>query len=224
MSTPHSRMAPVLVALGLVAMLAGLEARAGGLLVSVVDKEGKPAADAVVIVVPQARGGQTVSPGVATVSQQKMQFVPAVSVVTTGSRVSFVNNDAWEHHVRGTAAGLAQFTTGAGGGFELRLDGKAEGKAARSQDVVLDKAGPVLLGCHIHGSMRGHIYVTDSPWTAKTGADGIAAFTDVPDGPSQLRVWHADQLIDLPAQTVSIGAGNAAVTVSLQVVPRRRRL
>jgi len=206
-------------------LLAACWAHAATVSVTVTDKDGNPVSDAVVVVRPQAPGAAKRPPAAqATVMQQKMQFVPAVSVVPVGARMTFVNQDAWEHHVRGSAAGLAQFSGTSGGGFELRLDGKAEGKPAKSAEVTLDKAGAVLLGCHLHGSMRGHVYVTDSPWTMKTTPEGQAVFDDVPEGPAQVQVWHADQLIDLPMRPVTAGAAPARLGVQLQVVPRRRRV
>lgn len=204
------------------ALLATPLAMAANLTVSVLDKEGNPAADAVVVLALNATAGAKTSPVAVTVSQEKMQFIPSVSVVNVGSTVRFANNDPWDHHVRGTAAGFAAFN--AVGGFELRLDGKPAGKPANSATVVLEKAGAVQLGCHLHSSMRGYIYVTDSPYTVKTGPDGIAQFTDIPEGAATLKVWHADQLIDVPSQTTYLGTPAAKAGFQLSVVPRRRRI
>lgn len=199
-------------------------ANAATVSVFVVDKEGKPVADAVVVIVPSAGGkSKRLLPMQATISQEKMQFVPAVTLVPAGARLTLVNNDSFEHHVRGTPAGVAQLTAGTGDGFELRLDAKVEGKAAKSLDVTVDKPGGLLLGCHIHGSMRGYVYTTDSSWAMKTTAEGQAVFDDVPDGTAQVRIWHPDQLIDLPARPVTAGAATARLSFQLQVVPRRRR-
>ncbi len=198
-------------------------AGAGVVSVTVLDKEGKPVQDAVVVVLPSAKGApKTALPMAATINQEKMRFIPALTLVPVGAKITFTNSDPWEHHTRGSAAGLAQFSS-TGGGFELRLDGKVDGKAAKSVDVTLDKAGAVLLGCHIHGSMRGHVYVSDSPWAQRITPEGQAVFDDVPDGAAQVRVWQGDQIIDLPLQSITVGAAPARVTVQLQVVPRRRR-
>jgi plastocyanin len=207
---------------------------AGNLTVSVLDKEGKPTPDAVVVLMPAGRKpGDPWPPGAvasllktATILQQKMQFVPAVTVVPVGSRLTFVNNDPWEHHVRGSASGMTQFNAPASGagGFEFRLEGKPEGKPGKSAEVTVGQPGAVLLGCHLHGSMRGHLYVAESPWTQKTGDDGLATFVDVPDGATQVKVWHGLQFIDLPPQTVTVGANPGQITMQLQVVPRRRRM
>jgi plastocyanin len=200
-------------------------ALAGSLQVSVLDKDGKPVVDAVVVLVPNGLGApKTPLPTQATINQEKMRFIPAVSVVAVGAKARFVNNDPWEHHVRGTAAGVLQFNAGADDGFVLRLDGKPEGKAAKYADTSFDKAGPVLLGCHLHASMRGHVYVSDSPWAIVTSAEGLASFDGVPDGAVQVKVWHADQFIDIPAQRVTVGAAPGKATMQLTVVPRRKRV
>jgi plastocyanin len=198
---------------------------AGTVSVTVLDKEGKPVPDAVVVVVTKTPGKpKEPLPSQTTITQSKMQFLPSVSVVALGAKLSFVNQDPWEHHVRGSAAGLAQFTAGATGGFELRLDGKAEGRPASAGSINVEKPGAMLLGCHLHGSMRGHVYVSDSPWAQKTSIDGFVTFDDVPDGLAQIRVWHGEQLLDLPLQTITVSATASRATVQLQVVPRRRRI
>jgi plastocyanin len=200
-------------------------AHAGALVITVVDKEGKPVPDAVVVLAPSSGGTpKRALPTQVTINQEKMRFVPAVSLVAVGARGTFVNNDPWEHHVRVTAAGIRSFDDGGAGGFELRLDGKPEGKAAKSAQATFDRAGAVMLGCHLHASMRGHVYVSDTPWAMLTGDDGTAAFDAVPDGPLFVRVWHADQLIDVPAQQMTLGAAPVKATMHLSVVPRRKRL
>lgn len=203
-------------------------ALAGNLVVSVLDKEGKPVQDAVVVILPTDRAARPKSPAPvqATITQEKMQFIPAVTLVGVGAKVSFVNNDSWDHHVRSSPAGMGQFNA-TQAGFELRLEGKSEGKPPKSVEVTLEKAGimgSTLLGCYLHGSMRGYIYVSESPWAVKTSAEGLAVFEDLPDGPAQVRVWQGDQLIDLPTQGVTIGAAPAKSVVQLSVVPRRRRI
>jgi hypothetical protein len=67
------------------------------------------------------------------------------------------------------------------------------------------------------------VYVSDSPWAAKTNEQGVATFDNVPDGAVQVRVWHSDQLVDLPLQAVTVTPAPFQVKSQLQVVPRRRR-
>ena len=100
--------------------------------------------------------------------------------------------------------------------------------ARRKTFVLQTRVGPrvtkvLLLGCHLHGSMRGHVFVTDSAWTLKTDADGIARFTAVPDGAAQLRVWHSEQLVDLPRKNLQVQPTPVLDTMQLSVVPRPRR-
>jgi plastocyanin len=208
---------------------------AGTVQVTVLDREGKPTPDAVVVLQhATARNVLSQLPTQVTVANEKMQFIPAVSVVAKGAKVRFVNNDPWDHHVRGApASAIFSSNTPAAysaasdtGGFELRLEGKTEGKPAKFVDVTMDKVGAqnaAVLGCFLHGSMRGHVYVSDSPWAAKTNAEGVASFDNVPDGAVQVRVWHADQLVDLPLQSVNVTSAALQVKSQLQVTPRRRR-
>ena len=202
-------------------------AHAGSLQVSVTDKDGKPVPNAVVVVLPTNKTAQpkTALLREATIVQEKMQFVPAVTVLAVGAKAKFVNNDPWDHHVRSSPAGMGQFNT-TNAGFELRLEGKPDGKPAKFTEVTLDKAGVVgatLLGCFIHGSMRGYVYVSETPWAVKTGPDGVAMFDDLPDGPAQFKVWQSDQLIDAPAQNVTISAAPTKASLQLSVVQRRQR-
>lgn len=208
----------------LLATFVATGAQAATLPVQVLDRDGQPVADAVVVLTPSRPSTlPRLMPDAAVIGQEKMQFVPSVTVVPVGARLTFMNNDSWEHHVRGSAAGALQFSARDDNGFELRLDGKASGKPAQSVEVVVKQAGAVLLGCHIHGSMRGFVYVSDSPWALKTGADGMARFDGLPDGEVRVRVWQADQMVELPARTVVANAATPKVEFKLQVTPRRRR-
>ena len=213
--------------LAAVALTLGNWAAAGSLAVTVVDKDGKAVPDAVVVITPVNKSvlPKKPLPAQVTIAQEKMQFIPAVSLVPVGAKIQFINNDPWDHHVRSSPAGMGQFNV-TNAGFELRLEGKTEGKPAKPTEISIDKAGVIgstLLGCFIHGSMRGYVYASESPWAAKTGADGLAIFDDLPDGLAQIKVWQADQLIDLPPQQATISAAPAQSKLQLSVVPRRRR-
>ena len=205
------------------AALLPMAAHAATVQVTVLARDGKPLADAVVVIEPTA-GAKPAAPApkATVITQEKMQFVPSTSVVPVGSKVTFTNLDSWEHHVRGTPAGLASLNAGASTGFELRLDGKAEGKDPASTEVTLTKAGAMQLGCHLHGSMRGFIFVADSPWTVQTDANGVATLQGVPEGAAKVRVVHADQLIEPPLVAVNI-TPVSALSLPTQVQPRRRR-
>jgi plastocyanin len=214
-----------LAALACALLALGPAAGAGNLQVAVTDKEGKPVQDAVVVLLPTGTALPRVPlPQRPVINQEKMRFVPALTLVTAGTRILFVNNDPWEHHVRASAAGVMQFDAAQAGGFELRLDGKVEGKEGKSAEAFFDKPGAVLLGCHLHASMRGHVYVAESPWAMITDADGLASFEGVPDGATKVKVWHSEQLLDIPVRQVVLTPAPAKTGMQLSVVPRRRRI
>ena len=209
---------PTLAALCLMASLQA--AQAASVQVTVLARDGQPLPDAVVVLEPAAgQAMPALQPAAHTITQEKMQFNPVVSVVPVGSRVTFANMDRWDHHVRGGPAGLVATGTY---GFEFRLAGREPGKNPPSSELALDKAGPVQLGCHLHGSMRGFVYVSATPWAAKTSAAGVATLAEVPEGAMRLRVWHPDQLLDPAAITVQVQAVTA-VNVPTQVQPRKAR-
>lgn len=211
------RPAPLLAA----CLLAGLSAaQAATVQVTVLARDGKPLPDAVVVLEPAAGQPVPVAPPVSlTVTQEKMQFDPMLSVVPVGSKIRFSNLDRWDHHVKGGAPGL----TGAGStSFEFRLAGRVPGQTPPSSEVTLEKAGPVQLGCHLHGSMRGFVYVAATPWAARTATDGVATLAQVPEGAMQLRVWHPDQLLDTAAVAVQVQPVTA-VNVPTLIQPRKPR-
>jgi plastocyanin len=202
-------------------------ASAGNLVVSVIDKDGKPVQDAIVVVLPANKAvlPKVALPVEAGINQEKMQFIPAVTLVAPGAKIRLANNDPWNHHIRSSPAGAEQFNS-TKVGFDMLLEGKPEGKPAKTADITLDKPGIVvanLLGCYIHGSMRGYIYVSESPWAARTSAEGFTTFESLPDGPAQIKVWQGEQLIDLAPQQTMIGATMGKNVFQLTVVPRRRR-
>lgn len=207
--------------------LACWAAQASGLHVQVQDREGKPLPEAVVVLYPvgMAPPAPSVPPGPVLIEQERMRFAPALTVVVPGTRLRFANLDRWDHHVRGTlSTGLAALDPNAPPGFEFRLAGRTAGQPPAAMELVLDKPGVVLLGCYLHGSMRGHVFVSDSAWTLKTDESGMARFEGLPAGKVELRVWHSELLVEPPRQPLQLGAGTQQQTVQLGVVPRRRRL
>lgn len=189
--------------------------------VTVLAHDGKPLPDAVVTLEPAGPRLPAPAATQVTIRQEGLAFVPALTVVPVGSRVTFTNEDRFEHHVRGTTGSPLQ-SADREAGFEMRMSGRVEGQPAPSASVVLAEAGPVRLGCHLHGSMRGAIYVTDTPWAVRTDAQGRITLENVPDGEATVRVWHPDQLLDTPARQITV-TSVTAVQFDTPVQPRRRR-
>ena len=223
------------VALG---MLLGV-AQAGTVQVLVTDKDGKPVPDVVVLIEAANKVVAQAAVAPVVILPEGLRFVPFLSVVSAGSTLRFVNRDAYDHHVRSTPSGPLG-STPAAKNFELRLDA-AEGAAtspndeykspaparkrsgASSADVKVETAGAIGLGCHIHASMRGQVYVSGTPWFAKTDANGVASIEGVPDGTIELNVWHPDQLQEQATQRLQVGAAPLKAPVQLNFTPRRRR-
>ena len=198
-------------------------ANAGTVSVSVIDNAGNPVNNAIVeIMTKQPGSAKNALSNAVNINQVKMKFDPYLTILPVGGKITFSNNDPWEHHIRGSAAGISQFMAGDSGGFDRVLDGKAANKPANTADVTLSKAGVVRLGCHLHSNMLAYAYVTDSPWTQQTTTTGKVVFDDVPDGPAQVKVWFAEQLFDLPLQSVTVSDKASAVSVKLNLIPKRK--
>ena len=150
---------------------------AAPLNVRVVDASGRPVRDAVVTLYPAGAAARPPHAGGRfVVSQQNLQFRPFLTVVPVGADVSFPNLDPTKHHVYSFSAAKR---------FELKLFAKDQ-----SRTVHFDQPGVVALGCNIHDQMSAFIVVTDSAWTGRTNAQGIASFADAPNAPARLTVWH----------------------------------
>jgi len=143
----------------------------------VLDAQGKPVADAVVVAVP-SDGSLRLPPrpreGV--VDQVNKEFTPKVTAILVGTPVTFPNNDNVRHQVYSFSPAKR---------FELPLYA-----GVPAQPIVFDKPGVVVLGCNIHDWMVGYVYVSESPYFAKTGKDGKASLADLPTREYIVRVWH----------------------------------
>jgi hypothetical protein len=47
-----------------------------------------------------------------------------------------------------------------------------------------------VLGCNIHDWMIGYIYVSETPFFAKTGSAGTASLEDMPSSDYLVKIWH----------------------------------
>lgn len=157
----------------------GLAAPLGAapLSVRVLDASGRPVRDAVVTLYPAGDAARPARAGGRfVVSQKNIQFHPFLTVVPVGADVSFPNFDPTKHHVYSFSPAKR---------FELKLFAKDQ-----SRTVHFDKPGVIALGCNIHDQMSAFIVVTDSAWTQRTNAQGVAAFADAPNAPGRVTVWH----------------------------------
>jgi plastocyanin len=154
-----------------------MPALAAELHVTVKDRHGKFVADAVVLATPSdPKSAQRAKPPMDAVDQVDKQFVPYVKPVFVGSKIRFPNSDNIRHQVYSFSPAKK---------FELPLYGGTD-----APPVVFDKPGVVVLGCNIHDWMVGYIYVSETPFFAKTESAGSAAITGLPPGEYTVRIWH----------------------------------
>ena len=173
------------------------------------DVSGNGLADAAVYAIP-ASGGLDARPGrpAIAIEQIDREFVPYVTVVQTGTTVTFPNRDPILHHVYSFSPAKP---------FEIKL---YSGKSP--VEVVFDKAGIVALGCNIHDWMIGYVAVVPTPYFAKTDAKGVARLRDVPSGAYELRVWHPQQRAPLEPRRVTLEvAATLPVELTLDAAPRK---
>ena len=191
--------------LGSILFLAAAQAAAAPLVVRVVDARGRPVPDAVVSLRPAGAVAKPSSAGGFSVSQKDMQFHPFVLVVPVGAKVSFPNFDPTRHQVYSFSPAKK---------FELKLFAKDQ-----SRSVVFDKPGVVALGCNIHDGMTAFIVVSDSPYTAKSGKDGIARL-NAPAG-GRLTVWHPylRAKANVVERNVAASERNVSFNVALRAPP-----
>jgi plastocyanin len=144
--------------------------------VKVIDAAGNATQDAVVYA--EAASDQ-VLPKVlkpAKIAQQNQEFMPLVTVVQTGSQITFPNHDTVRHQVYSFSPAKV---------FELKLYAKGT-----APPVLFDKSGTVVLGCNIHDQMIAYVQVVNTPYFAKTDAAGVARLDNLPPGKYVLKTWY----------------------------------
>ncbi|HSG92240.1 MAG TPA: methylamine utilization protein [Methylotenera sp.] len=141
------------------------------------DQDGKPLVNSVLEVVSAPlKSGDNSDLGL--IDQIGKAFVPELVVIQKGQLVDFPNSDNIRHHVYSFSPAKT---------FELKL------YADRPEEpVMFDQHGVVVLGCNIHDSMVGYIYVAADQRVVKTDSQGLGRLPISSDN-SQISVWHANQ-------------------------------
>ncbi len=198
--------------------LSGSYSYAETLNVTVTDSSGKPVKEATVSA--YAKGTQNTLPIISKkpviVDQVDKEFISHVTVVQTGTTVSFPNHDQIRHHVYSFSPAKT---------FEIPLY-----KGIPTESIVFEQEGVVALGCNIHDWMSAYIRVVDSPYFAVTDKRGLATIT-LPDGEYELRYWHpeSEQQPSDSTQLFTMSVGQStSVVVEMSIKPtvssRRARL
>jgi plastocyanin len=191
-------------------LLAVGPAWARDLAVSVTARDGRPIADAVVMVRPLAGvpAGPIKFSWAYQVSQRDLKFSPYVLIVPVGAEVSFPNFDGVKH----TVYSYSEAKT-----FRLKLYGRDMARV-----VKMDRPGVVPLGCDIHDTMLAYIRVVDTPYAAKTLATGAAVLRDLPPGPATVTVWHPDSRAangESVRRIVVPASGTASLALQMEIRP-----
>jgi len=184
------------------ALIATCPALAADLHIRVVDRSGHPLADAIVYADTAAPVPHGKLPR-ASIDQINRQFVPRVNVVQAGTAVYFPNSDNIRHSVYSFSPAKT---------FELKL---YAGKAA--PPVVFDKPGIVVLGCEIHDSMIAWLLVVNTPYFAKSNAQGLATLRNLPSGDYRLRAWHEPMRQATAAEPLHLGPGAVPADITIRI-------
>lgn len=202
-------------AVGATLALLATVARAQGVSIDalVTDEAGKPVADAVVVAVPVDGSLRLPKSREDVVDQVRKEFLPKVQAILVGTAVSFPNRDTVRHQVYSFSPAKR---------FELPL------YAGVPQAVIFDKPGVVILGCNIHDWMVGYVYVSESPYFAKTDSAGKATLTELPPKAYSVRVWHPQLAVAEDATRKTIDTSNgvnatARWTIALKPEVKIRR-
>ncbi len=170
------------------------------------DTSGKPIENAVVYAESPNTKTTITNANTANIAQKNKKFIPLVSVVQTGTNISFPNGDSVRHHVYSFSPAKT---------FELKLY-----SGVPTAPVAFDKAGIVVLGCNIHDSMVAFVDVVDTPYFGKTDASGKITLKDLPNGQYTLKTWHYALVKEnaVVEQTINI-KGNEQTAVIININP-----
>lgn len=181
------------------ALLAGsAAAHANALELTAITADGHPLVGAIVTVFALAGANQPAAPVDAVVDQINLAFEPDLTVIPTGSSISFPNSDSTSHQV---------YSFSPAHRFQLPL---YRGKPYPPEKF--DQPGLVTLGCNIHDAMLAYVVVTDAQYFGRTDAQGIFTVPDAARGRYRVELWHPRMKESVSKEiTVGDAARTAAV-------------
>jgi plastocyanin len=156
--------------------LSAFFAQASEITTTLTDADGHPLAEGFVYAVPAQPLASTNQLKTAKFDQVDKEFVPRISVIQQGTSVEFPNSDNIRHQV---------YSFSPANTFQLKLY-----SGRPSAPVAFDKPGLVVLGCNIHDHMVAWVLVVDTPWFARSDAQGRVSLRDLPAGKYELLAWH----------------------------------
>ena len=185
----------------LFAVLCAPAALAGMVTVNVTTSSGAAAADAVIVLDP-LDATPPMHRETAVIDQINKRFAPRVSVVRTGTTITFPNSDRIRHQVYSFSPAKT---------FSLKLYA-----GSPNTPVIFDHPGLVVLGCNIHDSMLAFVAVVDSPYFAKTTDAGTVSLS-LPAGRYRLLAWHPNAVTAVPPREITVAAAPLSIPLSIDV-------
>jgi plastocyanin len=197
MNAPHRHRPLAALLLGLLAA----QANGGAVTVNITTQTGAAAGDAVVVFYP-LDAAPAATRDTAVIDQINKSFVPRVSVVRTGTAITFPNSDRIRHQVYSFSPAKT---------FSLKLYAGSQKTA-----VSFDQPGLVVLGCNIHDNMIAFVGVVDSPYFAKTTDTGTASL-NLPSGRYRLRAWHPNAVAAVPSRDITVASAPLNIPLAIDV-------
>jgi plastocyanin len=192
----HSRLVAALLA-----VLLADAVLAGAVTVNVTTRSGGAAEDTVIVFDP-LDAAPAPSHDAASIDQINKKFVPHVTVVRTGTTITFPNSDRIRHQVYSFSPAKT---------FALKLYA-----GSPKTPVDFDQSGLVVLGCNIHDTMVAFVGVVDSPYFAKTTDSGTATVS-LPAGRYRMRAWHPNAVAAIPTREIMVPAAPLSIPLTIDV-------
>jgi plastocyanin len=139
-----------------------------------------------------------------SIDQVDKRFVPKVTVLRTGTSVTFPNSDRIRHQVYSFSTPKV---------FSLKLYA-----GSPPMDVMFDRPGLVILGCNIHDTMVAFVGVVDSPYFVKVGRSGTAD-VDLPAGHYRMRAWLPTMLSPVEPRVVTVDKSPQSIPLVIDSDP-----
>lgn len=142
--------------------------------IKLVDKSGVSVPNAVVSIPnTHANSEHELTQAIAIMDQIDYQYAPEVLIVDKNQWVDFPNSDNVRHHVYSFSSPKT---------FEIKMYAGSD-----AQPIQFNTGGIVVLGCNIHDSMVGYIYVSENETSYLSDANGKLV---LPANTSNITIWH----------------------------------
>ncbi len=104
------------------------------------------------------------------------EFQPHLVVATTGTSVTFPNEDPFNHNA---------FSRTRMGEFDLGLYGRGDNRS-----TTFPVAGIYRIYCNVHAGMSAFAVIRDNPYYSRPSTDGSFEIGNVPPGVYTIVAWH----------------------------------